>query len=70
MSEAVKPFGHSAVVECRRKGEFVTVPIRRVGSEATVRRAAELTTGFQRVISVEAYTRDQWYRVFGVPRRS
>jgi hypothetical protein len=62
-------YGHSAVVERRRNGQYETVTIRRKGAESAIRRAANLVGGFQRIISIEAIpTREQWLAMFGEGR--
>lgn len=63
----MKPFGHAAIVERRPygKADFTQTLIRRRGSRSAVERAARLLSGFRQIISVEAYTKEEWIRSFG-----
>ena len=62
-----KPFGHAAMVKRRKygKADIVEVQIHRRGSRAVVERAARLLVGFREILSVDAYTKEEWIRVFG-----
>jgi len=60
-------YGHSAMIECipRGKTEYVQVQIRRKGPQRVVERAAYLMCCFRQIISIEAYTYEQWVSCFG-----
>lgn len=66
-----KPYGHRATIERRKKysHDIEQVQIRRRGTRRAIERAAELTPCFIRIVEVEAYTEEQWIRVFGLPQR-
>lgn len=63
-----KPFGHSCIVTYRRYGcsELCEREIHRRGPKSRVESAARMMSGYRSHRHVEAYTREQWVRVFGV----
>ena len=68
---STKPFGHEAAVARRKPGtgaigDREVIHIHRVGSLATIERAAKLVSGFIEVEQITPFqTRDAYVRVFG-----
>lgn len=64
---ADRPYGHSCVVTYRRYGEenLVEKEIHRKGSRGRVELAARLMNGYVSHRDVQAYSLEQWKRVFG-----
>lgn len=76
--EQEAPFGHVATVERRRPWSadanghgavLEQIEVRRAGRRSAVEYAARLTSGFVRIVEIQAYTREQWVRVFGLNSR-
>jgi hypothetical protein len=67
-----RPYGHEVTFIRRepRTGKFEHKRIHRIGFASNVTRAAQLISGFYEIVGVVPYTREQYERCFGVPRRS
>lgn len=67
MTTTPKPYGHAAIVIRREYGktENTQIQIRRKGPRSAVEHAARMLSGFIELVSIDAYTREEWVRVFG-----
>lgn len=76
--QTARPYGFAAYVERNVPysadpvsglgAKVETIRLRRKGPLRVVERAAGLTSGFIRIVSVEPFTQEQWERCFGVGR--